>query len=238
LAEQAKYTTYEPNAVHSLHIISFHMYGPFANQAASDRSTYYSISAAPSNVYDGHYGLTNYIDENAINESGTRQVHRLDMTLSKTVEIGVLSLNGSVKNLESYSFNGFVLVFIVENGLVDPSYPTITWNSVFRDYGLNKTLSLAGSSTDTFQGTWSIPSNVTTSNLQVVAAAYDADERDAAHGWPHAVQSVCDVCGTTTAVPEFIDIWTCLRLFLAATTATCVIFRKFNKQKTSNPQTI
>lgn len=196
-------------------------------------SSYYNLSAGPSNVYDGHHRYTYFIDENAINASGARQIHKLEMTLSKTIGGGVLSFAGSVKNLESHSFNGFVLVFIAENGLVDPSYPTITWNSIFRDYGLNKTLSLAGSSTDTFQGNWSIPGNVNASNLQVVAAAYDADERDAVYGWPYAVQSVCDGCGHSVAVPEFLDAWTYLLLFLPATMAvTSMILRKLCKRKT------
>jgi hypothetical protein len=215
-------------------MISFHISGPFGSQGASDRWAYYSLSGAPSNVYDGHYRTTYGIDENAINASGTRQIHRLEMTLSKTVENGVLSFGGSVKNLESYSFNGFVLVFIIENELVDPSYPTITWNNVFRDYGLNKTLGLAESSTNTFQGTWSIPSNVNATNLQVVAAAYDADERDAAQGWPYAVQSVCDGCGHSVAVPGFLHTWAYLPLFFTATTATLAILRKSHKQKTPN----
>lgn len=192
------------------------------------------MSAGPSNVYDGHNGYTYHIDENAVNASGTRQIHRLEMTLSKTVGGAVLSFEGSVKNLESHSFNGFVLVFIVENGLVDPSYPTITWNSVFRDYGLNETLSLAGSSTDTFQGTWSIPSSVNANNLQVVAVAYDADERNSVHGWPYAVQSVCDVCGHSLAVPEFPSMLVCLFAVTSISMAMVLLTHKqtFSTHKT------
>jgi hypothetical protein len=215
--------------------VSFHINGPFASAGASERFwTYYSLSAGPSNVYDGHYRYTYYIDENAINSSGIRQIHMLELSLSKNVVGSSLSFEGSIRNLESHGFNGFMLVFITENNLVDPSYPATTWNSVFRDYGLNKTIILAGSSTDTFQGTWSIPGSVNADNLQVVAAAYDADERDAGSGWPYAVQSVCDGCGLSVAVSEFPIAWIYVIMLATVTVVASVIRKKGCGHKASN----
>jgi hypothetical protein len=206
--------------------VSFHYSGPFTNAKAQERWSFYSLTGAPSNVYDGHYNYTYSINENAINSSGTRQIHMLEMSLSKSIEGSTLSFSGSVKNLESHSFSGFVLVFVAENQLVDPSYPTITWNFVFRAYGLNKTLVLAGLSTDTFSNTWNIPSGVNATNIQVIAATYDSDERDLLNGWPYAVQSVCDVCGRSVAVPEFPDMWAWLFVITSASMAIVLLARK------------
>ena len=231
MAKYEKYKTYEPDIVHGLHIVSFHYSGPFTNAKAQQRWSFYSLSEAPSNVYDGHYSYTNSIDENAINSSGTRQIRMLEMSLSKSIEGSTLSFNGSVRNLESHSFSGFMLVFVVENQLVDQSYPTITWNFVFRDYGLNKTLSLTGLSTDTFSGAWNIPSGVNAANIQVIAAVYDVDTRDPTYGWPYAVQSVCDVCGHSVAVPEFPNMWVFLFVITSASMAIVLLARKKRSER-------
>jgi hypothetical protein len=174
--------------------VSFHTGDAFSNPKSENRFAYYSVTGIPSNVYDGGYQSDYYFNEGKLNSSGARSVHRIAMYLSKAVGGSTLWFKGSVTNLESGSFNGFVLVFIVENNLVDPNYPGTTWNFVFRDYGLNKTLSLTGLSTESFKGSWTIPSGVNANNVQVVAAAYDANTRDPAHGWPYPVQSVCDDC--------------------------------------------
>lgn len=198
MAEYNKYTTYEPETVHSLHVVSFHTGDPFSNTQSEARFSHYTITAIPSNVYDGGNQRDYSFNEAKLNTSGVRSIHKLKMDLSKSVSGSTLWFKGKVSNLESAGFNGFVLVFIVENGLVDPNYPTVTWNFVFRDYCLNKTLRLAGSSTDFSNGSWILPSGVIASNIQVVAAVYDADARDPVHGWPYTVQSVCDVCGRAT----------------------------------------
>jgi len=150
----------------------------------------------------------------------------LEMSLSKSIVGSTLSFSGSIKNLESHSFNGFMLVFITENQLTDPTYG-VTWNFVFRDYGLNKTLSLAGLSTDTFSGSWSIPIGVNSANIQVVAAVYDTDTRNPTYGWPYAAQSVCDVCGHAVAVPEFPSI---LAYLLIATSISVIVLLLTRKQ--------
>jgi hypothetical protein len=179
--------------------VSFHIGDGFANSKAQSRFAYYSIGGTPSNVYDGGYQSDYYFNEGKLNSSGVRSVHRIAMYLSKSIEVSTLSFTGNVTNLESYSFNGFILVFVIENGLIDPNYPQITWNFVFRDYGLNKTLSLAGFFTESFEGTWSIPNSANKTNIGVVAAVYDADSRDPTYGRPYAVQSTCDVCGSEGA---------------------------------------
>jgi hypothetical protein len=204
--------------MHSLHVISFHISGPFEASKANDRWSYYSLTGAPSNVYDGQYRQTYYIDESDINTTGARQVHKLQMSLTKAIEGSTLTFQGSVSNLETHAFHGFVLVYITESHRIDPDYG-VEWNFVFRAYGTNKSLSLEGSSTDTFSGTWNVPGDAKTGNIQVVAAAFDADDRDTSNGWTHAVQSVCDVCGLATAVPEFPTFWVCLIMtpVLAAT---------------------
>ena len=199
--------------VHSLHIVSFHTGDSFSNTEAEHRFDYYSITGIPCHVYDGSYQkATGYINEYKINASGERPIHMLEMSLSKSIDSSTLSFSGSVINLESHSFSGFVLVFITENQLEDPTYG-ITWSFVFRAYGLNKTISLAGLSTDAFSGTWSIPKDVNASNIQVIAAVYDIDARDPTYGWPYAVQSVCDICGHSVAIPEFPGIWAYLLVF-------------------------
>jgi len=179
--------------------VSFHSGDPYSNTEAENRFDHYSITGIPCHVYDGGYrGATGYIDENMINASGVRQIHRLEMSLSKSIAGSTLSFSGTVANPESHSFNGFMLVFITENQLIDPTYG-ITWNFVFRAYGLNRTLSLAPSVSTAFSGTWSIQSNVIPSNIQVIAAVYDTDTRDPTYGWPYAVQSVCDICSRSGA---------------------------------------
>jgi hypothetical protein len=167
------------------------------------------LTGAPSNVYDGQYRHTYYIDESDINATGARQVHKLQMSLTKAIEGSTLAFQGSIDNLETHTFHGFALVYITENHQIDADYGQ-EWNFIFRAYGTNKTLSLEGSSTDTFSGTWNIPGDTNTGNIQVFAAAFDADERDTSNGWTHAVQSVCDVCGHAVAVPEFPTFWVCL----------------------------
>ncbi len=203
LAEYNKYTSFEPERVHSLHVVSFHIGGDFGNNKAQARWDSYSLSGAPSNIYDGGHKTTYYTDETKINASGTRLVHELEMYLSKSIEGSTLSVHGNITNSESHSFNGFMIVFITENQLVDSSYGA-TWNFVFRDYGLNKTLSLAGLSTDTIDCAWSIPAEVKGANIQVVAGVFDYNSKDPTHGWPYAVQSVCDVCGHSSAKPGFL----------------------------------
>jgi hypothetical protein len=198
LAEYDKYTTSEPNMVHSLHTVSFHGSGPFANTKADNRAEYFGVSGRPRNFYDGGYQKSFSLDEHYINASGMRQVHELDMHIFKTIGDSTLSFKGDVTNLESQSFNGFVLVYIVENGLVDPDYPGITWNFVLRDYGLNQTLSLSGFSTSTFSGAWPIPADSNATNIQVIATAYDTDTEDLFYGWPYVAQSVCDGCSQAT----------------------------------------
>lgn len=133
LAKYSKYTTSEPSTVHSLHVISFHLYGLFASEWAQDRKAYYSLTGFPSNIYDGGYNHTHYTDEYQINASGMRPVHMLEMSLSESIEGSTLSFSGGITNLEFHSFSGFMPVFVTENQLVDPNYPTITWNFVFRD---------------------------------------------------------------------------------------------------------
>ena len=190
------------------------------------RRTYYSLSGFPSNVYDGGYRQSYYIGETEINASGIRSIHKLEMYLSKSIAGSTLSFSGSVKNLETHVFNGYMLVFITENQLVDSRYPAIQWNFIFRDYGLNKTLSLASLSTDTFSGTWNIPAGVNANNIQVIAAVYDTDTRHPTKGWPYAVQSVCNVCGHSVAVPEFPNPWLCLLSVMSIFTAVVILRRK------------
>lgn len=100
---------------------------------------YYSLLGAPSNIYDGYYNCSYSISEMAMNASGIKQVHMLKMHLSKTIEGSTLYFRENVTNLESHSFRGFLLVFITENQLIDPNYPSVIWNFIFRGYGLNKT---------------------------------------------------------------------------------------------------
>ena len=178
----------------------------------------------PTHVYDGGYQkATGYINEYKINASGMRQIHMLEMSLSKSIDGSTLSFSGSVTNLESDSFSGFVLVFITENQLSENG---ITWNFVFRDYGLNKTLTLAGLATDDFNGTWIIPYGVNAGNIQVVAAVYNTDARDPIYGWPYAVQSVCDVCGHSVAIPEFPNTWVCLFVVTLISITIVLLSRK------------
>jgi len=179
-----------------MHIVCFHLYEDFSNVKSKERASHYAISGHPSNVYDGSYARTYSIDANKIDSSGMRQVHAVGMTLAKSIEGSTLQFNGKVVNSESDSFSGFMLVFIVENGLVDSEYG-ITWNFVFRDYGLNKTLNLSGFSEDSFSGSWAIPENVKPESIQVIASVYDTSSREPANGWPYSVQSVCDVCGSS-----------------------------------------
>jgi len=206
--------------------VSFHYSGPFSNVEAQQRWSFYSLSEAPSNVYDGHYGFTGSINEDAINSSGTRQVHMLEISLSKSVDDATLSFSGSVRNLDTGSFNGFILVFITESGLVDPFWVGVSWNFVFRGYGLNKTISLASLATDTFSGSWSIPAGVESSHILVVAAVYDTSTVDTFTGCPFSVQSVCDVCEQSTAIPEYPTIWMALLSALEASTALIIVAKK------------
>jgi hypothetical protein len=186
-----------------MHIVCFHISEDFANAKTEVRKAFYSLMGFPSNVYDGGYAQTYFIDESKIDDSGMRQVHAIGMSLSKSIQGSTLQFSGSVVNSESDSFNGFVLVFIVENGLVDSQYG-ITWNFVFRDYGLNKTLDLSGFSQDDFSGSWNIPSNVKPENIQVIASVYDTNSREPTHGWPYSVQSVCDVCAHSGMTQTFL----------------------------------
>jgi len=227
-----KYTSFEPQRVHSLHIVSFHIGDSFDHIDADKRMVYYSFFVLPSHVYDGRYQYsTSSINEDKINASGTRFIHRTEMNLSKSVNGATLSFNGNVKNLEDHSFNGFMLVFITENQL----FENITWNYVFRDYGLNKTLNLAGLSADTFSGTWSIPNGVNANNIQVIAAVYDIDTKDPTNKWPYCIQSVCDVCGHSVAVPEFPNVWVCLLAVMSIFTAVMILIpqRKVSMRKIS-----
>ena len=205
-------------------MVSFHPYGPFANQEAQSRAAYYSITGYPSHIVDGgHQKALGPINEDMINYSGVRQVHRLEMTLSKSVTSSVLSFNGTVTNLENTTFNGFMLVFIVENQLFDSG---ITWNFVFRDYGLNKSLSLDGLSTTAFSGTWNTPVTVNASKTQVIAAAFDTSELDTVTGRPYAVQSVCDGCGQTVAVPEYENTWLYMLPTVLIVTASPILLHR------------
>jgi hypothetical protein len=191
--------------------------------------------AIPCHVYDGgyQYGL-GYISDVSINASGERNVHMLEMSLSKSIVGSTLSFSGSVTNLESQAFAGFMLVFITENHLIDPSDPETIWNYVFRDYGLNKTLNLAGYSEDTFSGTWNIPSGVNSTNIHVVAATYNTNTKDAAHGWPYAVQSVCDICAQSVAVPELSDVLVCMLVIILAYSTTLLAIQRKTLGKAKN----
>jgi len=179
---------------HLVHLVEFHISQDFGCIEAQERWDFYSLMGAPSSIYDGGYEETYYTDESKINASGTRAIHMIEMYLSKSIEGSTLHFSGNVTNLESHTFNGFILVFVTENHLIDSQYGA-TWNFVFRDRALNKSLSLIGSSTDTFSGAWDIASNVRATSIQLVAAVFDYDSGDSVHSWPYAVQSVCDVCG-------------------------------------------
>jgi hypothetical protein len=111
------------------------------------------------------------------------------MSFTKSIQGSTLSFSGNVTNLESNSFHGYVLGFVTENSLVDPNYPTITWNFVFRGYCLNQTSDLSGLATKTFSGTWTIPMGINATNIQVILAVYNTDTRDPTSGLPYAVQS-------------------------------------------------
>lgn len=225
LAKYEKYTTFEPNTVHGLHIVSFHRGDDYGNAESNERFSYYS-AYEPHHKYDGGYRqAAGNIGEDKINSSGVRPIHKLEIDLLKSIDDSTLSFQGSVTNLESNSFNGFMLVFITENNLFDPFYGMI-WNFVFLDYGLNKTLSLDGKSTDPFNGAWAIPGGVNASNIQVIAAAYDINTRDPEDGWPYAVQSVCDVCLRSEAIPEFLSTTTFIAFLVIVSVIAVLLLRK------------
>ncbi len=204
----------------SIYSVSFHVADEWETEYGMKKANEYRTTATPTYAYDaGHNGVNpGFFSRDKIESAGRRSVHRISLAVVKVVEAGIVSFEGSIKEEDNRVFNGTIVVIAIENGLRSAS---VIWNSVFRAYLLKLDVSIPSGGYIPFSGNWRIPDNVNIGNLELIAAAFDSDDRVGPWG-PFSVQAVSDV-DSGAVIPEFN---TALNVAGAATIVTITALRR------------
>lgn len=195
--EQDNIQEIEKEAGHSLHLIDFHLQDDWSTIEATERAVEFNVTMVPSYVFDGGHevGMGEPLKREIIENIGTRITHKISLSIDKKINGQELEIECTVIERNGFQLTGEIVVYIVENHLKSNS---IEWNNVFRGYAMRERFELKPNAHEIFYGSWSIPEDVNSENLKVIAAVLDISEnRD-----PHYIQSICDE-EEKLDVPEF-----------------------------------
>jgi thiol-disulfide isomerase/thioredoxin len=154
--------------------VAYHTLDEWATNASLQMIEKFRIASTPYHVFDGgFFEAGGEISKRWIDKAGTRPVHRIELTVKKTVSQSNLTYYGHVRELDNQPFAGHLRVFIVENKI---NAQNIEWNFVFRDFGLEQNISLSPNGYVRFSGSWKPKPEYKADNLMVVASAWGKDE--------------------------------------------------------------
>lgn len=182
----------------SLHFVEFHVSDEWNTRYGMEKAREYGTTLVPTHAYDAGYSIeAGTVNEEKIESTGKRPVHKVTLAIAKSVQGSTLSFKGSIKEEDGETFRGKIIIVAVENGLRSAG---LTWNSVFRDCLFSHDVTVAASTYTFFSGMWEIPGGVIAGNVQLVMAAFDSADRSS--GESFAAQSVSDM-DSGAVIPEF-----------------------------------
>jgi hypothetical protein len=187
------------NETHLAHFVVFHLQDSWSTTDAVNRATELGFNFVPSHALDGGYTRTSgaIVDTAEIQSVSLRNVHLIELTVTKTVEGNLLKTLVAVAERNGYPFNGEVVIYVVEN---DVYLGGSRWSSVYRGEAARESLLLKPNSYQILSGNWTIPIGISANNLEVIAVAFDKSTVGK-HG-PYAVQSACSK-DSALAISEF-----------------------------------
>ncbi|MGQ9542718.1 MAG: hypothetical protein ACUVTM_01325 [Candidatus Bathyarchaeia archaeon] len=184
---------------HIVHFVVYHLQDVWSTVDSVKRATELGFNFVPSHAYDGGYSRVSgaIIEWGEVESIGSRAVHLVELAVTKSINGNVLNVQVMVTERNGYSFNGEVIVYIVENGMEAEG---VSWDFVYRGTVLKQGIFLRPNSYASLSGNWSIPSNVNPENVEVVATVLDRST--AGKYGPYVIQSACDK-DSSAAIPEF-----------------------------------
>ena len=187
------------NNSHMAHFVVYHLQDVWSTIDSVDRADQLDFHFVPSHAYDGGYSrISGSIINTAEIESLTfRQVHLIELTVTNAINENLLTTQISVAERNGYSFSGDIVAYVVEDKIF---YNGTQWNSVYRDQIFRQGVFLKPNSYQVLSGNWSIPENIKTENIEIIAVAFDKSSTGK-YG-PYAVQSACSK-DSELAIPEF-----------------------------------
>jgi PKD repeat protein/glutaredoxin len=206
LAEQvtATWCPYCPSAAYYLNQVynqgyDFHYVALVCdmNSYANSRRTELGITSYPTVCFDGGYtnvvggqsSTTNYI--NAINTCGARTVADIDLSLDAYwLGGGEIQVNVDVTNNGGSSYSGHLHVYVTEKISRWDDYDGDPYLfAMINNFAINQNIDVSSSSTQSYSDTWSGYTDITMSNIKVVATVF--------------AQSSMYVDETTAADPQY-----------------------------------
>ena len=198
------------NDSHIAHFIVYHLQDVWSTTDSVDRANQLDFHFVPSHAYDGGYSRTSgsIINISEIETLTFRQVHLIELTVTKAINGNFLTTQISVAERNGYSFSGDVAAYVVEDKIFRNG---TQWNSIYRDQIFRQGIFLKPNSYQVLSGNWSIPEDSIPENIEIIAVAYD--KTSTGEYGPYAVQSACSK-DSELAIPEFSNL---LSLIAAST---------------------
>ena len=167
------------------------------NSYASGRCSELGLTGYPTVFFDGGYitlvgaqsSYTPYL--NAVNSCGARTVADISLDLDAFwMGGGSIQVNVDVTNNGASAYNGHLHVYVTEkSSRWDDAGGTPYHFAMINNYALNQAITVSGGATQTYSELWSGYTDITMSNIKVIAVVY--------------AQSSMDVDETTAADPEY-----------------------------------
>jgi hypothetical protein len=150
------------------------------NPIASARISELGVGGYPTVVYDGGYtevvggGQPQSVHENAITTCSNRNVADIDLDLSAFwIGNGEIQVSIDVTNNEGVSYNGHLHVYVTEKlsrwDVMGSQYHF----AMINDYAINQNIQVGAGSTETYSQLWSGYTDITMSNIKVIASVFD-----------------------------------------------------------------
>ena len=181
------------------HFVVYHLQDNWTTTDAVERATKLGLNFVPSHVYDGGYTRTSgaIINGSEIASVASRAVHLVGLTVTRSINGNVLNAQVAVAERNGYPFSGEVVAYVVENNI---TIDGVRWNWIYKAQVIKQGILLRPNSYQVISGNWSIPEDNETTNLAVIAVAFDGNSMGK-YG-PYAIQSASDT-DSNLAVPEF-----------------------------------
>ncbi|MEM2107384.1 MAG: hypothetical protein QXI59_07760 [Candidatus Bathyarchaeia archaeon] len=217
--EQSLMRNIRQNRGHIVHFVVYHLQDIWSTVDSVKRATELEFNFVPSHACDGGYIRVSgaIIEWNEIESVGSRTVHLVELTVTKSINGSTLSAQVKVTERNGYSFNGEVAAYVVEN---DIELEGIQWDYVYRGTVLKQGIFLRPNSYIVINGNWTIPPDVSSENVEVVAIV--TDRNTSGKYGSYVVQSACDK-DSSAAIPEFRTILP--TQIIAILTLLCIIKR-------------
>ena len=187
------------NDTHIAHFLVYHLQDVWSTTDSVDRANQLDFHFVPSHAYDGGYYRTSgsIINVSEIETLTYRQVHLIELTVTKAINGNLLTTQISVAERNGYSFSGDIAAYVVEDNIFRNG---TQWYSIYRDQIFRKGIFLKPNSYQVLSGNWSIPYDSIPENIEIIAVAYD--KTSTGEYGPYAVQSACSK-DSELAIPEF-----------------------------------